>query len=590
MKRLCCIVLVCFFAAAPEYRLNAAEERTVTPALERVSLFKNGYIIVQQSIDIPASGLYRWDNVPLAVHGTFFTESDLDVEIRTTSQQSAITESKEKIPNSLEDFIGRRVSVLFGTPPKQYDGTLVSVAAPNHYTDNRAGIAPSMMAIPSLLIQKDGNRGHVFVPIKDIAEFSIADFEPGNTETTRTEKKPVMFFNAKAMPEMTAGKIQIMYLTQGATWAPSYRVKLLDSKTLSLEQNVVLLNEWMPIHNAEIALVSGFPQIETAGVVSPLHPDQSLRQFLAQLQSPSAGLARGDAGGMMSQSRSRFVSNEGSFDDKSVTPIAFDITATPGEGPDIHYNSIGKRTLEVGDSLALTTGKAEAAYERVLSCDLSDLVLNFWRQNAARGANIQIAEPEVFEVLKFANPLSFPMTTAPVTITDSQRFIGQSKTNWVSPRQPASVNITKVLNVSVTYLDEIDLSRRPDEMPEIPNRVPLISGFGDELSVHPLWSVGVFPWNSSNRFRLIPIRGTLEITNRRDESVTLHLTGAAVGVVELAKQSIAECDVPPKSQTVVPANREYAPNSVSRLYWELTLQPGEKKVLTLQSSRWVQGM
>ena len=54
MKRLCYIALACFLVFSPEYRLNAAEEQTVTPTLERVAMFKNGYIIVQQIIDIPA--------------------------------------------------------------------------------------------------------------------------------------------------------------------------------------------------------------------------------------------------------------------------------------------------------------------------------------------------------------------------------------------------------------------------------------------------------------------------------------------------------------------------------------------------------
>jgi len=391
-----------------------------------------------------------------------------------------------------------------------------------------------------------------------------------------------MIFNAKPQSGRTAGRIHIFYLTQGATWAPSYRVKLLDDRRLTLEQSTVILNEWMPINDAEIALVSGFPQIEMPGVITPLHPSQTLRQFLAQMRSPQSAQAVRDASGPMGQAPA------------TMPPVASSpqlpppIPWAPGEGPDIHYHSIGKRTLEINDALALTTGKGEATYERVMNCDLSALVLNFWRQNSQRGANIQINNTEVFEVLKFNNPLGFPMTTAPVTITDTQRFLGQSMTNWVGTNQPATVNITKVMNVSISYSDELDLSRRPDELPPIPNdsrQIPILSGFENV----PLWSVGVLP-NSGNRFRLIPILGTLEITNNRNEAITLHLTSAAVGVVDLDKRLIAESDVAVKSQTILPVNREFAPNSVSRLYWELTLQPGEKKSITVRSSRWVLGM
>jgi hypothetical protein len=64
-----------------------------------------------------------------------------------------------------------------------------------------------------------------------------------------------------------------------------------------------------------------------------------------------------------------------------------------------------------------------------------------------------------------------------------------------------------------------------------------------------------------------------------------------VGVLDLDKKLAVTCDVPPKTQTVIPASlREYAPNGVAHLTWEITLQPGEKKTLTLKSSRWMYGM
>ena len=503
MKRLCFCIAAILFSAT----VLVAEEQTVTPTLERVAMFKNGYIIVQQIIDIPAPGTYCWENVPVAVHGTFFTESDLDIEIRTTHREIEI-------------------------PP-------------------------------------------AYSTVREPAQQRI--------------RKPTMIFNAKPLSGKTAGKIRMIYLTQGATWAPSYRVKLLDNKTLTLEQSVVLLNEWMPIRDAEIALVSGFPQIETAGILSPLHPDQTLRQFLAQLVSPGSGLAM-DSKGMMSQ----MAGNARSRDENLLlreSPSSFDIAATPVEGPDIHYNSIGKRTLEVGDSLVLTTGRGQTTYERVQTCDLSTSALGQLLQlrTNASGSSIRVDDPDVFEVIKFLNPLPFPMTTAPVAVTDSLRFLGQSKTNWVNPNQPASVNITKVMNVSVSYIDELDLSRKPEEMPATPNNIPPMAGpFGDSADT-PLWSVRRYPAYNSNVYRLCPVHGTIEITNRRNEPIMLHLTSAMVGVIDLDKKLIADCDVPPKTQTLIPSNREYAPNNVARLYWEIPLQPGEKKTITIKSSRWLFG-
>ena len=100
---------------------------------------------------------------------------------------------------------------------------------------------------------------------------------------------------------------------------------------------------------------------------------------------------------------------------------------------------------------------------------------------------------------------------------------------------------------------------------------------------------GSYPSSLLFPYRLCPIQGTIEITNRRNEPIMLHLTSAMVGVVDLDKKLIADCDVPPKTQTLIPSDREYAPNNVARLYWEILLQPGEKKTITIKSSRWLFG-
>ena len=54
-----------------------ADETKVTAKTEAVALFKNGYTVVRQEIDVPGSGIYRWEEVPPVIHGTFFIESDM---------------------------------------------------------------------------------------------------------------------------------------------------------------------------------------------------------------------------------------------------------------------------------------------------------------------------------------------------------------------------------------------------------------------------------------------------------------------------------------------------------------------------------
>jgi hypothetical protein len=369
--------------------------------------------------------------------------------------------------------------------------------------------------------------------------------------TELTVRRPVMVFHATKKEGSGGGKIRLFYLTKGATWVPSYRVDILDGKRLRLEQTAVIRNEGVPMTDADISLVSGFPQIDCANILSPLTPSQTLEQFFRQILSQTYQSRNGrDDFSIMSNS---------AFTQRAVHPSAtanagFDTTAlAAGEGPDIHYNSIGKRSLEVGDTLSLTTGKGETDYRRVLECDLASPILDSYNEHARNRRSGQaynpLVTPEVFDVLKFQNPLAFPMTTAPAMVTEKSRFLGQSQTGWVNPQQVASVKITKVMNVAITYSERTTDAAQPEKQ--------RFRGY---------------------EYLKRTVTGTIEIANRRNEEITLHLNGILLGKVDKIEPA-------PTKETL--SVNDYFPNELSDLFWELTLKPGESKTITITGTRWL---
>ncbi len=75
--------------------------------------------------------------------------------------------------------------------------------------------------------------------------------------------------------------------------------------------------------------------------------------------------------------------------------------ATPaGEGVDLHYQSIGTRTLADGDTLALTVAKGKAEYERIVEWLVPDGRNAYGQPDGSGG------EGEVWDALKFKNPLA----------------------------------------------------------------------------------------------------------------------------------------------------------------------------------------
>ena len=544
-------------------------ETKVSPKTEAVALFKNGYTVVRQEMDVPSGGIYRWEDVPAVIHGTFFIESDLNVEVRTTQRFVSVPVDAENPPQSIADLIGKTVSVHLATPTleKTITGRIVDTAPAaelnsllpelarsanqprfNVYSPSSvipSGAAPPVLSTP-IVLKDDRADSYWFLTGQHISSIIAEPI------TERTERRPVMLF--RVTNEGTGGgKIRLFYLTKGATWAPSYRIDLLDDKRLRLEQATVIRNEGLPIIDTDISLVSGFPQIETANVLSPLTPSQTLAQFFQQILSRGTG--HGADPMLFNQG---MITNQMVMSPRAIENAGFDTTAlAAGEGPDIHYNSIGKRSLDTGDTLSLTVGKGEADYRRVLECDLSPQMLNHYAA-IIRNVNVhnwqafnnQIITPEVFEVLKFQNPLKFPMTTAPAMVTEKSRFLGQSQTYWVNPQQVASIKVTKAMNLAVTY------SEKAEDL-ELLNANPQMFR------------------NASYVKRRVT--GTVEIVNRRNEEVTLHVDGLYLGTPE---------KIEPAPTKETRSTRDYYPNDVSDLFWELTLQPGESKTMTITGTRW----
>lgn len=581
MSRTCFFTVLLFLvsvttAASAEGDAGTNEVK-VTPKTEAVALFKNGYTVIRQEIEVPGPGVYRWEEVPAVIHGSFFIESDLNVEVRTTQRIVTLPVDAKNPPRLATDLVGKLVNVHFFTPQGDKDRTATgrildtapatepnsllpelarSTARPrydyfgsSYYPSSVVTplTATQALGTPIVLESPEGNR-YSFLTGQQITY--IETLEPVKE---RLERRPVMIFHATKRDADSGGKIRLFYLTKGATWAPSYRVDLLDGKRLRIEQAAAIRNEGSALFDTDISLVSGFPQIECSQILSPITPSQTLEQFFRQIIAQSE------------QSRRRsFSGNEMSFMGNSamsqmaVHPSAtanagFDTTAlAAGEGPDIHYNAIGRRTLETGDTLSLTVGKGEAEYRRLLECDLTPQVLNFYEQSRYnwrnQNAGDRLITPEVFDVLKFPNPLAFPMTTAPAMVTENARFLGQSQSGWVNPGQVASVKITKVMNISVTYSEKAQ-DVQPQEVQKF----------------------------RGNNFIKRTVTGTIEIVNRRNEEITLHLNGLLLGKAE-------QIEPAPTKQML--SAKDYWPNDLTDLFWERTLKPGESQTITVSGTRW----
>ncbi|MCX6864995.1 MAG: hypothetical protein NTV46_02010 [Verrucomicrobia bacterium] len=444
----------------------AADETVVTPTLESVGLFKNGLTVVRASFPVNGPGHYRWDKVPRVVHGSFWVESDGLVSVQSTTRNIVDSEAGDAPSGLLQsDLAGNEVSVTLkasGTaqpvvltgkvwelPPRPatrtWDADYSSLNANSGssyywYRGSMTSAAPTQPAQPStggFLVLEEAAGTRRYIDQASIASITVTG--PFAAPRHR-EERPVLIFDVREAPAKGA-VVRVTYLMKGLAWMPAYQVDLTDPAKLKIRQNAVVRNESVKLADTEIQLISGYPNVRFGSVDSPLWPGTGLAAFFQQLsQSDAPGGGSNRITGQMIASNSISMSNPAGT---SSLPEAAELG---NASDDIHYESIGKRSLKAGDSLAVDVAAAQAAYERVVEWvvpDPRDGTGRYLRDNG----NEQARDDLPWDAVRFVNPFKFPMTTASAVVMEAGRFRGQSLSQWVNPGQRTCLRITKALSV-----------------------------------------------------------------------------------------------------------------------------------------------
>ena len=542
-----------------------AAETKATSELTSASLFKNGVVVIQEEFAVPDSGLFILEQVPTPIHGTFFIESDAIVE--TTVTQRNVTEpfGEGQSLNYQKDLAGKDVRVHFmngNMDVMEGKVTLLPEAASNY----SMGISP-LYSSPDYRVMSShpyqpsvfpGNDNRLILDTEQgqtiLAGASISRLDVIQKIDTVQRKRPVMLFNVKTDKPAT---IRLFYLTKGAAWAPSYRVDITNPQQLTIEQTAVVMNELRQFKEAEISLISGFPKIECENTNSPIAPGNTLAAFFQQLSSrprPSSSPIMTQQAVMMTNAM------------MPPTSVDFDTTiGVAGEGPDIHFQKIGKRSMDVGDVLSLSNGKATAKYDRIVEWTIPDN-RDAWGRYS-NGNNQPSPGNDPWDMLRFKNPLPFPMTTGPATIVADNQFFGQNTSFWANPNETTKIPVTKSMSVRVKSM-ETERNIAENVVAQSKNK-PMEFERNNAMNTMSQPKV-VFRYG--NQYREATIDVELTIINHRAESVKMFVSRSFSGELEKPVDD---------AKTIHLTGEEL--NSVNRkheIQWEFDLPSGQTKKLT----------
>lgn len=515
-----------------------AEEAAVKSRIASVGLFKNGLAVVKREISIPGSGSYRLTDVPEPVHGTYWIESNAPVE-------SAVQMREVEVPAELagahlqEELANKRVTLYFRSDKlTPLAGTVLPPPKKEPEETERPGWeeAPAYRIQPPaaerfLILQTA--RGRAYVQPSDIAYYEVE----GPAATVK-RRKPVLILTVG--PEVKAPvTLAVTYLGHGLAWAPSYRVDTTDAKQLTIEQSAVVRNEMADLDGAEVSLITGFPSVQFAHVLSPLAVRSTWATFFRQLsQRPQSEHAI--TMNAMSQQVQRGYGTQG-----------VQVNILPGhEGVDLYYHPIGKRTLARGDALMLTTCKGRADYERIVEWLIADHRDAYGNPTRQRGEDPETGE-EVdlpWDALRFKNPFSFPLTTGPALVLAHGQFSGQRMSSWVNAGEETTLRVTKALSIRTRSVEHEHQT-------------------ANGASERDVIDIG------GRRFRRSTVAGELSVCNHRAETVKLlirrRFSGDLLKATGDPKVTLLEEGV-------------YGVNKRNELVWTVTLKPGEEKSLPYQ--------
>lgn len=483
-----------------------------------VDLFKNGLAIVKREATLGKPGTYELDDVPQPVHGTFWIDSTGNVDVVVKMRDVPVPASEVAPGNLQDDLAGKKVTIqLKGANRAPVVGTMMKFKAAK--PDEAAGSR-------FLVIQTE--KGRVYVDPSEVSAVESSD--AGDTVVRR---RPHMLLTL-GQTDKAETKVTIRYIANGLSWAPSYKLDITDPKTLLLEQHAVVRNELADLDGAEVRLISGYPSVEYAHVRSPLSPLTSWATFFAELASYRNREIDALSNGIVSQQRINYNNNErgGAFN--------LALGATPaGEGVDLHYQSIGKRTLGSGDTLSLTVAKGKADYERIVEWLVADT------RNAYGQVERGDAQDDAWDALKFKNPLSFPMTTGPAAVVSGGQFNGQRTSFWVNSGEETVLRVEKALSVRTRATE-------------------------NELLPKEAGSAREFIWVGGRQYRRTTVEGELSVSNHRKETVPLVIRRRFSG-------ELVSADADPKRQ--LREEGVYSVNKRQELVWSLSLKGGEEKKL-----------
>ncbi len=556
MKRMLPCFVVALFLAAPRGSLVAAQEQgpvAIETRLTRVSLFKNGLgFFVREGVLSPAHQAGHLGPFAAPAHGTFWVSSPSSAGMKSVVARSITIKAGPVPARDVADLmranIGREAWVWpspDSTAPVR--GIILGFAA-----DRPAPVVP-------LHVYEMGNAGERMSEIIPWGrgEYALIKTDEGVVALNPYSIARVRFTSeavaAKFQPEIPAAELEaafaspkagdwilVSYLAKGITWAPSYLVDLSDSQQARLSAKAVIINEAEDLKATHVDLITGFPNLKFADVLSPLAMKGNLASFLQALAGTGARPE------VMANVMTQAVMYRGAGPagmpgprGPAETAPSYGAAAAGQTTEDLFLYPIENVTLARGETGYYPLFTESVPYSEFYQWEIPDYInpSDYYVQAAP-----QPEKPEVvWHSLRLTNTTKVPWTTAPAEVVKAGQIIGQDVLSYTPAKAKSVVKITQAASVNVEQ-SEVESNRERDA----------VVMYGDH-------------------FDRVTIQGTLRATDYQEKAISLEIKKTVSGDVKSTK---------PKATDVTLARGLKSMNPLHQLTWTIPLQPQKSQEIT----------
>jgi hypothetical protein len=311
----------------------------------------------------------------------------------------------------------------------------------------------------------------------------------------------------------------------------------------------VVTNDAEELQNAQLFFVVGVPNFAYANTLSPMSLQQTLVDFMRDAEREDS---RKKSLGLLSNA----ISGQAAMFDKDEAnlPISLvngvdEMSSAPEE--DLFLYGRSDVTLAKGERATYNVFSGNVAYEHLYNWEVEDQPrVDAYGNVINPNQNPQDANraDSIWHSIRLKNSTKFPWTSAPALVISGDKPVSQDTLTYTQKGAPSTLRITVATDIRASH-EEREVARQQ----ELNHR----RGYN---------------------YDLVTIEGKLKVKNYKSKQV--HL---AIGKI-LRGKTESQSDL---GKTVQLGEGIESDNPRSRLSWEITLAPGQERVVTYRYKIWV---